>query len=74
MQTKTISVYLPSYLVEFVENYKLTKYCKSRSHVIQLAIKLLRSQELDRGYRAAGEEVDLEWDLTVGDGLSDETW
>ena len=74
MQSEKLSISLPSSLVQFIENYKLTKGCKSRSEVIELAIELLRYQELERAYREAAQEIDPEWDVTVGDGLSDETW
>jgi hypothetical protein len=60
--------------LQFIENYKLTKGCKSRSEVIELAIELLRYQELERAYQEAATEINSEWDVTVGDGLSDETW
>jgi len=34
----------------------------------------LRNQELESAYRQASSEVDSVWDLTVADGLTDETW
>jgi metal-responsive CopG/Arc/MetJ family transcriptional regulator len=74
MQSEKISISLPSSLLQFIENYKLTKGCKSRSEVIELAIELLRYQELERAYQEAAMEINSEWDVTVGDGLSDETW
>ncbi|MBE9058726.1 MULTISPECIES: ribbon-helix-helix domain-containing protein [Sphaerospermopsis] len=74
MQSEKISISLPSPLLQFIENYKLTKGCKSRSEVIELAIELLRYQELERAYQEAATEINSEWDVTVGDGLSDETW
>jgi len=74
MQAEKLSISLPSSLVQFIENYKLIKGCKSRSQVIELAIELLRYQELEQAYREAALEFNPEWDLTVGDGLIDETW
>jgi metal-responsive CopG/Arc/MetJ family transcriptional regulator len=74
MQAEKLSISLPSSLVQFIENYKLIKGCKSRSQVIELAIELLRYQELEQAYREAAPEFNPEWDLTVGDGLIDETW
>ncbi|MBS3027470.1 MAG: CopG family transcriptional regulator [Dolichospermum sp. DET50] len=74
MQAEKLSISLPSSLVQFIENYKLIKGCKSRSQVIELAIELLRYQELEQAYREAALEFNPEWDLTVGDGLTDETW
>ena len=42
--------------------------------MISLAIVLLRYQELEQAYREAAAEFNPEWDLTVGDGLTDENW
>ncbi|MBD2567829.1 ribbon-helix-helix domain-containing protein [Anabaena lutea] len=74
MQTEKISISLPSPLVQFVENYKITKGCKSRSQVIELALDLLRYQDLEQAYREASTEIDEAWELTTGEGLTDETW
>ncbi|MEA5516497.1 CopG family transcriptional regulator [Nodularia sp. UHCC 0506] len=74
MQAEKLSISLPASLVQFLENYKVTKGCKSRSQVIELAIELLRYQELEQAYREAAAEFNPEWDVTVGDGLTDETW
>jgi Arc/MetJ-type ribon-helix-helix transcriptional regulator len=74
MQTQKISISIPTSLVSFVENYKVAKACKSRSQVIEEALNLLRLQELENAYREASLEVEDDWEITVGDGLSDETW
>jgi metal-responsive CopG/Arc/MetJ family transcriptional regulator len=74
MQTEKISISLPASLVHFIENYKITKGCKSRSQVIELALDLLRFQELEQAYKEASAEIDPDWELTTGDGLTDETW
>ncbi|MDZ8259436.1 MULTISPECIES: CopG family transcriptional regulator [unclassified Nostoc] len=74
MPSEKLSISLPASLMQFIENYKVTKGCKSRSQVIELALELLRYQELEQAYRQASAEVDPDWDLTVGDGLTDETW
>jgi metal-responsive CopG/Arc/MetJ family transcriptional regulator len=74
MQVEKISISLPVSLMQFIENYKITKGCKSRSQVIELAIDLLRYQELEQAYREASEEVDPDWEVIVGDGLANETW
>jgi antitoxin ParD1/3/4 len=71
MQTEKISISLPSPLVQFVENYKITKGCKSRSQVIELALDLLRYQDLEQAYREASTEIDEDWELTTGEGLTD---
>ncbi|MEH2243729.1 ribbon-helix-helix domain-containing protein [Nostoc sp.] len=74
MSSEKLSISLPASLMQFIENYKVTKGCKSRSQVIELALELLRYQELEQAYRQASAEVDPDWDLTVGDGLTNETW
>ncbi|HCQ21941.1 MAG: type II toxin-antitoxin system ParD family antitoxin [Aphanizomenon sp.] len=74
MQTEKISISLPTSLMQFVENYKISKRCKSRSQVIELALDLLRNQELEQAYREASAENDPNWEITIGDGLTDETW
>ncbi|MEH2411678.1 CopG family transcriptional regulator [Nostoc sp.] len=74
MPAEKLSISLPASLIEFIENYKVTKGCKSRSQVIELALELLRYQELEQAYSQASAEVDPDWDLTIGDGLTDETW
>ena len=74
MQTEKISISLPTSLMQFVENYKISKRCKSRSQVIELALDLLRNKELEQAYREASAENDPNWEITIGDGLTDETW
>ncbi len=74
MNVEKLSISLPAYLVQFIENYKLDKKCKSRSQVIEEALELLRNQELEEAYRQASAEVDNIWDVTLTDGLADETW
>ncbi|WP_026733732.1 ribbon-helix-helix domain-containing protein [Fischerella sp. PCC 9605] len=74
MNVEKLSISLPPSLVEFIENYKLSKGCKSRSQVIEEALELLRNRELEEAYRQASAEVDSDWDVTVADGLTDETW
>ncbi|NDJ24453.1 CopG family transcriptional regulator [Nostoc sp. B(2019)] len=73
MPAEKLSISLPASLMQFIENYKITKGYKSRSQVIELALELLRYQELEQAYRLASAEIDPDWDLTVGDGLTDET-
>jgi hypothetical protein len=73
MQAEKLSIFLSPSLVNFIESYKIAKGCKSPSQVIELALELLRNQELESAYRQASSEVDSAWDLTVADGLTDET-
>jgi antitoxin ParD1/3/4 len=74
MQPEKISISLSPSLVNFIESYKIAKGCNSPSQVIEVALELLRHQELESAYRQASSEVDPDWDLTVADGLTDETW
>lgn len=74
MHSEKLSISLPLSLVQFVENYKVAKGCKSRSQVIEEALELLRFRELEDAYRKASKEVDADWDVTLADGLTDETW
>ena len=74
MSVEKLSVSLPHSLVQFVENYQLAHQCKSRSQVIEVALERLQSLELEDTYREAAQEVNSDWELTVADGLSDETW
>ena len=74
MKAEKLSISLPAYLVQFIENYRLNKGCKSRSQVIEEALELLRNQELEEAYRLASAENDSAWDVTLADGLADETW
>jgi len=74
MTVAKLSVSLPDSLAEFVESYRKKRGLKSRSHVFEEAIKLLRSRELEAAYREANKEDDKAWESAVSDGLSDETW
>lgn len=74
MRSTKVSISLPASLLEFVESYRTAHQCKSRSQVIEQALELLRSQELEAAYREAAQEVDPAWDVTIADGLSDEAW
>jgi Arc/MetJ-type ribon-helix-helix transcriptional regulator len=74
MQLHKISISLPSEMLTFIEHYRETTGCQSRSQVIYEALSLLHSRELGQAYREASLEVDEAWEVTLGDGLSDETW
>ena len=74
MQAEKISISLSQSLLQFIGTYKIAKGCKSPSQVIEVALELLRNQELESAYRQASSEVDSAWDVTVADGLTDETW
>lgn len=74
MQVDKISVSLPQQLVKFIENYKDTYNCKSRSQVVEVALHLLQEKELEIAYSEANQEIDPDWDVTIADGLKDEAW
>jgi len=72
MQSQKISISLPPEMVTFIEHYQEATGCQSRSQVISKALSLLQSRELEQAYREASLEVDEAWEVTLGDGLSDE--
>jgi len=74
MQVAKFSVSLPQPLLTFIEDYRQSHSCKSRSQVIKQALELLREKELEEAYCLAAEEADSDWDATIADGLTDETW
>ena len=74
MPSQKLSISLSPTLTRFIEHYKTAKGYKSRSEVISVALNLLQEKELFEAYRDADSEVDEDWDVTIGDGLSDETW
>ncbi|MCL1463822.1 ribbon-helix-helix domain-containing protein [Argonema galeatum] len=74
MPIENLSISLPVYLVDFIEKYKTSHQYQSPSQVIEAALKLLQNWELEEAYRQASEEIDSDWDITIGDGLTDETW
>ncbi|MDJ0532826.1 MAG: CopG family transcriptional regulator [Xenococcaceae cyanobacterium MO_207.B15] len=74
MASKKISISLPASQIRFIEQYQNNKQCKSRSQVIEEALQLLQEKELEAAYHLASQEIDSDWDVTIADGLSDETW
>ena len=77
MSAAKLSVSLPAELVGFVEKYRRTRGLRSRSQVFEEALKLLRSRDLESAYREASaddEKTNRDWESTISDGLTDETW
>ena len=68
------SVSLPSEDVEFLDEYAKNLGVRSRSAVLQRAVRLLRVTELGPAYAEAwrewktGDEADV-WESAVGDGI-----
>ncbi|MGH8653897.1 MAG: ribbon-helix-helix domain-containing protein [Gammaproteobacteria bacterium] len=74
MFTEKLSISLPAPLVRFVEQYRSTHRCRTRSQVFEEALELLRTRELEQAYREAEQERDAAWEVTAADGLNDEAW
>ena len=55
-------------------HHKLDGIERVRSQVIGEALELLRQRELETSYREASRETNHDFDITLADGLSDETW
>jgi Arc/MetJ-type ribon-helix-helix transcriptional regulator len=74
-----VSVSIPAADIEFMDRYAADHGIKSRSGVVQRALALLRSAQLEDDYAAAWKEwAESEdaalWESTVADGLQDEAW
>ena len=69
-----LSISLPEEEVGFVDAYARSQGIKSRSGVIQTALRLLRTSELADDYGSAwaewDEEDDRTWDRSSPDGLT----
>lgn len=75
MYTQKISISLPEQQFNFIREYQAQYHCKSRSDVVQVALRLLQEEQLRQQYYEANKEIDHAFDVTIGDGLeSDETW
>lgn len=70
-----ISVSLPAEDVEFLDSYAQTQGYESRSAVVHIAVRMLRSSKLGDAYAEAWRdweesgEAEL-WDETTSDGLA----
>jgi len=80
MNKANMSITVDRSLVDFVENYQKKHKVRSKSQVIEHALKTLRQAQLIEEYKtsireweADAEEAAL-WDGTVADGLNDEAW
>ena len=72
MTTERFSISLPKPLAYFISDYQAQHACRNRSEVIQCALKLLRSRDLEKAYHQANKETDDAFDIALADGLSDE--
>jgi Arc/MetJ-type ribon-helix-helix transcriptional regulator len=69
-----LSVSLPDEDVEFLDDYARSVGARSRSAVIQRAVRLLRASELGHAYAQAWEEWESGgdsnlWESVSGDGI-----
>jgi Arc/MetJ-type ribon-helix-helix transcriptional regulator len=69
-----LSVSLPGEDVEFLDAYARSIGAKSRSAVIQRAVRLLRASELGHAYAQAWDDWETggdasDWESTIADGL-----
>lgn len=74
MNQRKPSVPVPSSLARFVEKDRTAHGLKTKSGVVERALKLSREQELERDHARAAQETDSAWEATVGDGLNGEEW
>lgn len=74
MLAEKLSISLLPETVAFIEAYRESHAIKSRSQVVELALRKLREQELESAYREASGETDPVWEQTAADGLNDEAW
>jgi Arc/MetJ-type ribon-helix-helix transcriptional regulator len=74
MRAERLSISLTPESVALIETYRATHAIKSRSQVIEYALRRLREEELESAYREAAADGDADWDAVVGDGLSHEAW
>ncbi len=63
---------VPEHLASFVESYRAAHDVRTKSEVVERALRLLRDRELERAYKAAAAETDPAWDAALADGLPDE--
>jgi len=73
MKQEKLSVSVRAPLVRFLEEYKKEHNVATKSLVVERALETLRAKELELAYAQAAAEVDEAWDVTVADGLADET-
>jgi len=68
-----VTVTLPDEIVEFVDRYAADHSVESRSDVVQRALLMLKTNELDEDYAGAWHEWEESggdaWESAVADGL-----
>ena len=74
MSQQKLSVSVSEPIAQFVAEYQGAYNLRTKSEVVELALELLREQELEIAYAEAASEHDPAWDITLKDGLADEDW
>lgn len=75
MRVHKVTISIPQQLYEFVEHCQSQYNFKSRSEVISAALALLQQKQLQADYLEANKELQIDdFDVTVADGLDNETW
>ncbi|MBD2538186.1 type II toxin-antitoxin system ParD family antitoxin [Coleofasciculus sp. FACHB-SPT36] len=84
-----MQIVLPPEIEALVQRQLISGKYNSAIEVILAGVKLLEQQQdiyqgrllqelqqkaLEEAYRQASQEIDPTWDVTIADGLSDETW
>lgn len=69
MQARKLSISLSGQYVDFLNSYQEEHQCKSRSDVIQEALRLLQQKQLMAEYQEANQEIDDAYEITAADGL-----
>jgi antitoxin ParD1/3/4 len=74
MSQQKLSVSVSEPIAAFVKRYQGEHQLKTKSEVIERALKLLRERELELAYAEAALEDDPIWDVTLKDGLAKDDW
>jgi Arc/MetJ-type ribon-helix-helix transcriptional regulator len=74
MQAEKLSISLPTESVRFIEAYQSEHGIRSRSQVVEFALRMLREQSLEAAYREASGETDPAWDVVNRECLANEAW
>jgi len=74
MRTEKLSISLTPEAIGVIDAYRTAHAIKSRSQVVEQALRRLREDELEAAYREASVAPAGEWDTTVSDGLPHEAW
>ncbi len=74
MHTEKLSISLTPEAIGVIDAYRTAHAIKSRSQVIEHALRRLREDDLESAYREASAAAAPDWDATASDGLSHEAW